>query len=374
MPRHQLQYLEEEVKPGFNVQLSLGIKETRGDIGIEIEVEGNKFPIPDGYEGSSKPISLPGSMYWSYVHDGSLRGNANAEYVLTKPISFGEGPQAVHEIYGMMAGYGSVLDVSNRTSVHVHLNCQEFHMDRLTTFLCSWFTLEEILTEWCGDHRVGNLFCLRAVDAPAIVSQLRSFIKQDGAYPLSEILRYGGLNPHSLLKYGSLEVRTLRGCTEPEPVVAWLKILQRLYKLSGEYRDPRRLVSKFSQYGPLAFFDFLLGEECSRIVMQGVEWNSEQVKRAMLRGIRFAQDLCYCRNWDVYKTIDLKPDPFGRDLKKVAQKMMLPTSGGTLSPAGAQSPSDALAAAIQAIQSQEHYSDHDDMPEPMPEYDSDYNF
>jgi hypothetical protein len=124
-----------------------------------------------------------------------------------------------------------------------------------------WYTFEEVLTEWCGEHRVGNLFCLRAMDAPAIIAQLRKFIKNDGQSQLSEHLHYAGLNAHALAKFGSLEVRTLRGCSDPQTIIDWVGILERLYNLSAEYEDPRDICGAFSSEGPLAFFEKILGDK-----------------------------------------------------------------------------------------------------------------
>jgi hypothetical protein len=321
MPEHKIIYREDATKPGFNIGVVLNRKPVAGNIGLEIEVEGNQFPKPEGHEGTHHPVQMPDSKFWSYVHDGSLRGEDNAEYVLTKPVAFDQVPPAIDELYDTLKKYGSKLDVSNRTSVHVHLNCQEFHMNRLASFLCAWFAVEEILVEWCGEHRVGNLFCLRAVDAPAIVNHIRKFIRTDGNYPLNEMLHYGGLNPSALHKHGSLEIRTLRGCTDdPKVVLNWVSILQRLYELSAKFTDPRELVSTFSSGGPLSFFDFLLADKAA-VVRAGLSWTDNEISDAMFRGIRFAQDLAFCRDWSDYKPMTLKPDPFSRDMRKIAAKL-----------------------------------------------------
>lgn len=319
---------ERKSKPSFNMCVVMNRKATKGEVGIEIEVEGNRFPYPPGMQGAHTPVRMPGLTYWSYVHDGSLRGEANAEYVLTKPIVFKDVPAAVSEIFGAMANHGSVIDDSHRTSVHVHLNCQEFYLNRLCSFMALWYCLEEILTQWCGEHRVGNLFCLRAKDAPAIIAQLRQFIKKDGGVQLSEHLHYAGLNAHALAKFGSLEVRTLRGCTDPQTILDWVSILERLYTLSGEFNDPRDICGLFSAEGPLAFFEHVLKEKTS-IVRTTIDWSDDQIRDAMYTGIRLAQDLCYCRDWSEYNPVKLKPDPWGRPAKSIAKKLseQSPVSG-----------------------------------------------
>lgn len=323
MPQVQLIRRNDKVSPSFNIGITLDRKETKGQVGIEIEVEGENLPKADQ---TPEP--------WGYHIDHSLRGKENGEYVLNFPIDFNMVPEALKNLWDVFDKMGSKFDDSNRTSVHVHLNCQTFHMNRLTSFLAAWFSLEEILVEWCGEHRVGNLFCLRAVDAPAIINCIRKFIRTDGQYPIGEIFHYAGMNPHALHKYGSLEVRTLRGCSDPKIIENWIGILERLYDISGKYEDPRELTACFSSGGPLSFFDLLLGDK-AQIVREGVGLTNQQISDAVFRGIRFAQDLCFCRDWDAYTTMKLRPDPFGRNPKKVAQKMMeeqmVPTSGSSVS-------------------------------------------
>lgn len=316
---------QSKVNPTFTVGVSLNRKPTKGQIGLEIEVEGNKFPKPPGHEGTHEPRILPGSKVWSYVHDGSLRGEDNAEYVLTRPIQFDAVDAALRELWGHFADYGSILDESNRTSVHVHLNCQDFHLNRLTAFMALYFTFEEILTEWCGDHRVGNLFCLRAKDAPGIITQMKRFIQKDGSGPLSDSLHYSALNGQALAKFGSLEVRTLRGCRDPETILEWVQVLRRLYDMSASYDDPRGICDAFSAGGPISFFEEMLGDEAG-VIRAGLNWDDDRLRDSLYEGVRLAQDLCYCRDWSQFKPVDIRPDPFGRSPKATMQGLQAATS------------------------------------------------
>jgi len=292
---------------GFDVLTILGKHPTKGEIGIEIECEGNKFPKQNNL--------LP--PLWNYTHDGSLRGKDNAEYVLKSPIAFKEVKDAVFDLYKTLADYGTVLDDSNRTSVHVHLNVQTFHLPRLTSFLALYFSLEEILTEWCGDHRVGNLFCLRAKDAPAIVSKIKKWIVNDGRTELTEGLHYSGMNTQALIKFGSLEIRSLRGVTDPGTVVQWVGVLERIYNLSAEYPDPRGITENFSGNDPIDYLRGVLGEHYDT-VRASVSMNDDAIRQSMYEGIRLAQDLCYCRDWSRYKPVTRSTDPFGRNKKKMS--------------------------------------------------------
>ena len=291
---------------------------TKGSVGIEVEVEGNRFPKPPGKESTHKAMPMEGWNFWHYVKDGSLRGKDNAEYVLGKPIEFEEVPDALAELISKLKEYGSKLDDSNRTSVHVHLNVQHFHMNRLTSFIALYLCFEEILTEWCGDHRVGNLFCLRGKDAPGALTKIRQFIQSDGQTELPDNLHYAGLNTNALTKFGSLEIRSMRGPTDLSLIQSWINILERIYKLSAEYSDPRDIPAQFSQQGPMSFFETVLGDQGS-VLRAGIDFDDEHIRDSMYEGIRLAQDLCYCRDWSMFKPIDLKDDPFGRDIRNISQ-------------------------------------------------------
>jgi hypothetical protein len=297
-------------RKGYDIGTILRKRSVEGDVGIEIECEGNKFPKPPGANGTPTPVEMPDSKYWSYVKDGSLRGKDNAEYVLTKPIPFSKVEEAVREIFDTMTKYGTKLDDSNRTSVHVHMNAQRFHLNRLTSFCALYFCVEDILTHWCGPHRVGNLFCMRAKDAPGILTRLKKFIISDASSGLSEGLHYSGLNLHSLTKFGSIEIRTMRGAANPDLIIDWVEILRRIYELSKDYTDPREICARFSMDGPMVFFDHILGDK-SAMIRGSVDYTDEQLRDSMYEGIRLAQDICYCRDWSVYVTADA-PGPFNR--------------------------------------------------------------
>lgn len=289
---------------GHTIVNLIGLSPKVGDIGIEIEVEGNKFPKDS--ETSLIPLA------WKYTHDGSLRGEDNAEYVLKKPLKFEQVPDALNKLWSMFNDYGSVLSESNRTSVHVHLNVQNFHLNRLCSFVAMYFAMEDLLTAWCGDHRVGNLFCLRATDAPAIVRRMKDFFQCDGiGYQFSSGMHYAGLNPSAIHKFGSIEIRSLRGVTDPQVIIDWVSVLERLYKLSEDFKDPRDVVAGFSGAGPIAWLQNLLGDKYSTI-MDNVPFNVEEVRGILYRGIRLAQDLCYCRDWSSFQEKTLEKDPFNR--------------------------------------------------------------
>jgi len=295
----------------FDVKSMLGKIAVKGQVGLEIEVEGTKLPKDE----------LKLRPYWIYTHDGSLRGDDNAEYVLKRPINFDDVEKSLDHLWQLFDKYGSTFDDSNRTSIHVHLNCQDFYLNRLASFAALYFCFEEVLTEWCGDKRVGNLFCLRVKDAPGILTKFRRFLETEGQAELTNGLHYSGFNVGALRKFGSIEIRTMRGVGDRNLILTWVKILERLYKLSEEFSDPRDIPALFSSEGPSYFFDTILGEY-SPIIKDGISMNEDQIRDSMYEGIRYAQDICYCRDWSELKEVNTDDDPFNRSRSKLLKSYM----------------------------------------------------
>lgn len=301
---------------GGDIKTIFSHKGYPGQVGLEIEVEGNKFPkTEEDYDDYGDLVSIHKSSYipasWDYTHDGSLRGEDNAEYILSGPTKFSEVPGAIDALWKMFSDYGSVLSESNRTSVHVHLNAQDWHLNRVCSFFGLYFIVEDILTHWCGDHRVGNLFCLRAKDAPAIVSRLKQFFRSEHGWVINDGMHYSGLNAHALKKLGSIEVRTMRGVNDPETIKTWVAILERIYHMSADYPDPREIVHGFSGQTRMSFLKKLLGPYTEQIVAE-CGMTAEQIELSLHEGIRIAQNVCYCRDWSKYRPENYRPDVFGR--------------------------------------------------------------
>lgn len=284
----------------------LGKKEVVGDVGMEIEVEGRRLP---------RTVPVP----WTAHRDGSLRGAENMEYVFAKPVAFDKVNGAVDKLFKLFADSDTQLDDSNRTSVHVHLNITPFYMNRLASLMALWFIFEDPLTHWCGEHRVGNLFCMRAKDGPDVVRQTVRMVQENKPQVFPEGHHYAAMSPFAILKFGSLEFRVLRGCREAEPIKQWVAILKALYDASAEYPDPRTIVENFSYQGPLDFFTNTFKDQAESL-MATIPLSGEQLRESLYEGMRFAQEICYARDWSDFNPVKVVPDPFGRKTVAVSQE------------------------------------------------------
>lgn len=270
----------------MNVLKTFGVKERKGEVGIEIEVEGRNLPKRD-------------VVGWECEHDGSLRGEA-IEYVLRNPSPVDKVGHWMDTLNEALVKSEAQVDYTGRAGVHVHINVQQLTMREVVTFLCLYFTFEEALIEWCGEGRSGNLFCLRGVDADYLITALREATRKRNWHGLgSNKFRYAAVNVKALSTYGSLEFRAMRSTVDKAIIIRWVDILLRLKAAAIKYADPQVMVQALSYEGPEKMFFGVFGVDtplhfCFQDVMEGV---------------RLAQHIAYSLDdWDVGPAQELREE------------------------------------------------------------------
>lgn len=251
-----------------------------GDVGVEIEVEGENIPMAE--------------RYWRNEKDGSLRGESR-EFVLSKPSTMKEVKMALRYLHLMYKKHNTVVHDSIRAGVHVHINAQKLTIIELYNFMTVYLVLEELLTEFCGEHRKGNLFCLRAGDAEYLLSALKRAARTGIFRELvSDELRYSAMNVKALGTYGSLEFRAMRGTRDLDLVEKWAEILLNLREVAKGFADPTEVMQYYSSGKIKEFVVRCLGDNAELfLAMPGYE---AKVKE----GMRRAQDIAYCVDWGKY--------------------------------------------------------------------------
>src|SRR6478735_4455003 len=268
----------------------LKLKKETGELGIEIEVEGDSIP--------RDPLK-----YWKREEDGSLRGESG-EFVLRKPLPYDEMLVALQELEEAYVKWGTKVSNSIRAGVHVHVNVQELTLNQLMNFITTYVILENVLVKWCGKSREGNLFCLRCKDAEAWLQALESALERhDLKSLLQDNIRYASVNLKALCQYGSLEFRAMRGTRKLEDIATWAKTLKGIKDFSMAYNTPVEVmqdclanVDEFvkkalgDSYKEFTYKDYLSDVECS---------------------IRYANDLAHFSDWKgvVMKMIGELPFP-----------------------------------------------------------------
>jgi hypothetical protein len=215
----------------------LGQALKKGDVGIEIEVEGQH--LPDNVDPR-----------WNATVDGSLRGE-NREYVLRKPLSVADARDALECLAQNMKDAKAKLAFSFRTSVHVHVNCQDLTYAQYLNFLYTYFLLEEPLMTFCGKERKGNRFCLRLQDAEGMLETYQKMFTQweEGFFhiPANQV-RYSAMNIEATAKYGSLEFRGMRGNMDVDMITTWVNALIYLREFAKSVDNPAKVYELYANW------------------------------------------------------------------------------------------------------------------------------
>jgi len=251
-------------------------------VGIEIELESSS-PMPGVGEFDTSR--------WSKQIDGSLRGADSAEFVLRAPVRTSKVNEVLLELKGIIKSSNTQVMDSVRAGTHIHYDVSNLSVKEFYTFLCVWYTLEELLSSQFGEGRQGNHFCLRAVDAEWVIHTLSEEVRTGrfiGTYLGNNTIRYCALNLTSLFKYGTVEFRALRGSLDNLYITRWVNILDSVVKNSRLFKDPKQVVLNFSEGGEAEFVRHILGPEEAGSFLVHPEATS-----ILRRGARLAQDIAY---------------------------------------------------------------------------------
>tara|TARA_R110001632_G_scaffold157853_1_gene276049 strand:- start:675 stop:1478 length:804 start_codon:yes stop_codon:yes gene_type:complete len=254
---------------------------TRGDLGIEIELETDS--------NRELPYSVDSGLpkTWKAEGDGSLRGNS-IEYIFRKPLDLKETYIALDDLTKSLKDKKITIRDSIRAGVHVHVNVQDLTPTQVLNFASVYYVLEEVLVDWCGQNRQGNLFCLRNVDAEGSIQFIAKCFKEGRLGNLADnSIRYASLNFCALPKFGSLEFRALK--TEPsfDKIKMWSSLLLRLKNKSLEINTITEIMEQFSIVGPKAWAEDILGDFYQEVK------DYPEFEQKTWRGLRFAQDLLF---------------------------------------------------------------------------------
>jgi hypothetical protein len=268
-----------------------------GLLGVEIECEGENLP--------RNIIS-----HWAVHNDHSLRkykGHEPAEYSLRNPIAREDLSKALKYLSSKFISNKSVVVPSQRCSVHVHVNCQQYTMKQTLTFLCLYMVVEDLLVEWCGGERVGNLFCLRARDADHFVRTLEIMIREDSWNGVgSDDLRYTSCNVAALSKFGSLEFRAMRGTTDKDLIELWVDLILSIRTAADKLDSPQDIMKVWDKQGIDGTLAFIFPEHF------GMFKDHPKLREYMWHGIRTIRDLVHATKW---------ANPLPPDTKKPKSKL-----------------------------------------------------
>lgn len=202
-------------------------------VGVEIEWE---FGPPAELMAARMGDILATS--WQRTMDGSLR---NGIELKSQPLVNWDRP--VNRLRECVARYGNDIVLSHRCSVHVHLNFRTRSLNDCLAFLALYGVLEPLLDDFTG-NRSNNPYCVGITDGffdySNMVQNIKTDIQNHSADELRRMagnaeranLKYSAVNFMPLIRFGTIEVRTLEGTKDIDRIEKWMQILTQLRKVA----------------------------------------------------------------------------------------------------------------------------------------------
>ena len=192
---------------------------TQGMVGIEIEVE--------NITNSLCPLA-----YWNVKTDGSLRNNGVE--LVSVPLQIKQVQLALEHIYNVLTT-NNKPDFSNRTSVHIHVNCRDLTQNQIYNFILLYALFEKHFYAFAGNKRMNSIFCVPLFRT----NQLN--VLDNVVYGLSPNWhKYCGINLLPLYQnqvtqgYGTIEFRHLYGTSNQREILEWINDILCLRKYACE--------------------------------------------------------------------------------------------------------------------------------------------
>ncbi len=298
--------------PDIRLNQPLKARTYTGDIGIEIELEGDNLPNA-GY--LDRVVSDSGCR-WDVKQDGSLRGGL--EYVLSAPCKVEEITPLCSGLFEVFRVRNTTLRPSNRCSIHVHYNVGGLKVNSITSIIALWTTFEEPLLRLWGDARYKNHFCLSTKDEEATLEAWENFLRT-GRLPEERGLRYSALNIVALRAYGSLEFRGGGALNNANEAVEWATFIYHLCKYAEErYENPQQIAYDLSERGPWPILQDICGQSLEGFARRAFD-TVPHFSQACMDSFHNVQPILFDFPWGEWLEEIKKayvPDPFSTPKKK----------------------------------------------------------
>jgi hypothetical protein len=195
-------------------------------IGVEIELENIVyFSHTPGYPGIFN--------LWQAVEDGSLR--SGTEFIFDGPlkgINITDALDVMGDFLGAYLRDGKPPKVTDRCSVHIHLDVSDMDKDQLNNLVAIYYLVERVLFQYVDPIRSKNNYCRPLTDS-TFKYVFKKLLKNDNDYDLIYLVKqlcekYSALNVLPISTFGSAEFRHHQGTTNMKDVLNWINIIMAL--------------------------------------------------------------------------------------------------------------------------------------------------
>lgn len=189
---------------------------------IESSVEPNNKKFIAGTELEVE--SVAGGTYgnWNKTTDGSLR-NEGIEFI-SPPLETKELVKGFNKIHTTFQKYPQWPKFSERTSIHVHINCLDLTQQQVRAIVLWYALFEPVFFAMVEPTRSNNIHCV-----PLDQTSLSSKYKGDLPQIVEGWSKYTALNLMPLVSQGTIEFRHMEGHDDAAKFEWWLKTLENLW-------------------------------------------------------------------------------------------------------------------------------------------------
>lgn len=254
-------------------------------VGLELEIEN----LPNGHDW----YRTHAGAFWAVVEDGSLRPRGESWEFVSRPATIG---QAAAELRMIVEKFKLNDDnYSDRCSVHVHTNVQDFTQAQVANITLVYPVFEEVLFQFVNHYkskekqgycRDTNLYCIPWNSCRMNRNFIESFFDNPGSLhdPYRRTGRarwekYTALNLLPIAEKGTVEWRHMHGTADLDKLGKWLNLIGSimLYCRNHHFDDIVKTIKVMNDVSTYQqFFTDVLGttlgykEEYRRPMAEGV--------------------------------------------------------------------------------------------------------
>lgn len=198
-------------------------------MGMELEIEG----CPLSADTYTRLVSKLG---WQVTTDNSLRGanvNTAGNVVDGNAYEFISRPMRAQTLLYSLEEFFAVTkfekaNYSDRTSVHVHVNCTNLTVDQVSTVALLYTVVEEILFGFVGENRENNIYCIPWTQCRMNHDLVRR-MADNATDTVRRWQKYTALNLLPLAEHGTVEFRHMDGTSDIKKLTTWVNLIGSIF-------------------------------------------------------------------------------------------------------------------------------------------------
>ena len=156
--------------------------------------------------------------------DGSLRNNG-LEFI-TRPMYLNGVASCLQTFF--TKNRLTEDNYSERTSIHVHTNCNDLTPDQVASVCVLYQVFEKVLFSWIGNDREANIFCVPWSETTVSYQTVGRLVEQN-TNALRDWNKYTALNLAPLTRFGTIEWRHMNGHSDMARILLWCQLIGCLF-------------------------------------------------------------------------------------------------------------------------------------------------